>query len=61
MWIDPIVEEVRNARYDHAEKFDFDIDAIVQDLQKKQNESSNKVVSFTKENNVNVEGFNISK
>jgi len=48
MWEDPIVEEVRNARQEHAEKFNFDIDAIILDLQNKQKKFSDKVVSFTK-------------
>lgn len=31
---DPIVEEVREARRKHAERFNFDLDAICEDLKK---------------------------
>jgi len=31
---DPIVEEVRRARDAHAKKFNYDLDAIVEDLQR---------------------------
>ena len=43
---DPIVEEVRKARREHAEKFDFDLDAICEDLRKLQNTSGRKIVAF---------------
>lgn len=43
---DPIVEEVRKAREDYAKQFDFDLDAICDDLQKKQMKSGKKAVSF---------------
>lgn len=33
---DPIVEEVREARRKHAEKFNFDLHAICEDLKKKE-------------------------
>jgi len=33
---DPIVEEVREARRKHAEKFNFDLHAICKDLKKKE-------------------------
>ncbi len=44
--IDPIVEEIHKIREKHAEKFDYDIDAIFKDLQKKQSKSKRKIVSF---------------
>lgn len=33
---DPIVEEVRKARHKHAERFNFDLHAICEDLKKKE-------------------------
>ncbi len=32
MWEDPIVNEVREIREKHAQKFDFDLDKILLDL-----------------------------
>ena len=46
--IDPIVEEIHKIRKEYAEKFDFDVDAMFRDLQKKQTESNRKIVSFAK-------------
>jgi hypothetical protein len=43
---DPIVEEVRKARDAYAQRFNYDLDAICRDLQKKQALSDKKVVSF---------------
>lgn len=43
---DPIVEEVRRAREEHAEKFDYDLKAIFADLRKQQRESGGEYVSF---------------
>ena len=43
---DPIVEEVRKARDEYAKRFNYDLDAICRDLQKKQALSDKKVVSF---------------
>lgn len=33
--LDPIVEEVRKAREEYAARFDFDLDAIITDLQRR--------------------------
>ena len=44
MWEDPIVEEVRKAREEHAAKFDYDLAAICRDLREKQTESGRRVV-----------------
>ena len=41
---DPIVEEVRRARAAHAKKFGYDLEAIVRDVKK--HEQDRKVVSF---------------
>jgi hypothetical protein len=46
MYKDPIVEELRKARDEYAKKFNYDLDAICQDLQKKQEQPGKKVVSF---------------
>lgn len=46
MMDDPIVEEVRKHREEYAKKFNYDLDAICRDLQKKQEESGKVVVSF---------------
>lgn len=35
MWIDPIVEEVRNARDSHARQYNYDLRAIYEALKKR--------------------------
>ena len=47
--IDPIVEEIHKIREEYAEKFDYNIDAMFEDLREKQSESSRKIVSFAKD------------
>ncbi len=49
---DPIVEEIHKIRKEYAEKFDFDVDAMFQDLHKKQTESNRQIVSFAKNDNL---------
>jgi len=44
MWNDPIVEEVRRARDSHAKKFNYDLQAIVDDLKKQQKAGGRKFV-----------------
>jgi Zn-dependent M16 (insulinase) family peptidase len=46
--IDPIVEEIHKIRKEFAEKFDYNVDAMFEDLRKKQIESNRKIVSFAK-------------
>ena len=46
MWNDPIVEEVRNARNEHAKKFNYDLNAIFADLKKQQKSSKRKFVTL---------------
>jgi hypothetical protein len=46
MWNDPIVEEVRKIRDEHAKKFDYDLQAIVADLKKQQKASKRKFVAL---------------
>lgn len=43
---DPIVEEIRRIRHEHARRFGFDLDAIFQDLRDKQSKSTRKIVSL---------------
>jgi len=43
---DPIVEEVRAIRDQLAAQFDYDIQLIVQDAQRKQAASQRRIVSF---------------
>ena len=42
--IDPIVEEIRGFRNEHAKKFNYDLDAICEDLKKHQLIYSYKLV-----------------
>jgi DUF438 domain-containing protein len=44
---DPIVEEVREARRRHAEKFNFDIHAICEDLKKKEKKCDHPVKTLS--------------
>ena len=46
MWDDPIVEEVRKAREEHAARFDYDLTRIFQDLKEQEAKSGHKVVSL---------------
>ena len=46
MFKDPIIEEVRKARDEYAKRFNYDLDAICQDLKNKQEQPGKKVVSF---------------
>lgn len=45
MWKDPIVEEVRRIRDEHAKKFNYDLHAICEDIRKRQSLSGNVIVS----------------
>jgi hypothetical protein len=49
--IDPIIEEIHKIRKDFAEKFDYNVDAMFEDLRKKQADSNRKIVSFAKGKN----------
>ncbi len=44
---DPIVEEVRRVRDAHAAQFNYDLDAIYQDIKEQEKKSGRKFVSFT--------------
>jgi len=43
---DPIVDEVRKVRDAHAARFNFDLDAIFQDIKEQEKRSGHKFVSF---------------
>ena len=43
---DPIIDEIHRFRREHAEKFNYDMDAIVRDLQSREGSLGNKVVSY---------------
>lgn len=43
---DPIVEEVRKTREAHAAKFNYDIQAIYEDLKKQEKKSKRKFVTL---------------
>lgn len=43
---DPIVAEVRKARDDYARRFNYDLEAIVKDLQEKEKRHGSRLVSF---------------
>ena len=43
---DPIVAEVRKARDEYARRFNYNVDAICKDLQKKQLQSGRKLVAL---------------
>ncbi|WP_446010308.1 hypothetical protein [Candidatus Electrothrix sp.] len=43
---DPLIEEIRRNRNEYAKKFNYNLDAICRDLEKKQKLSGRKVVSF---------------
>ena len=47
--IDPIVEEIHKIREEYAKKFDYDVDAMFDDLRQKQSQSNHKIVSFVKD------------
>jgi hypothetical protein len=47
MWKDPIVEEVRKIREEHAARFDYDLERIFQDLKEQEKNSGRKVVSLS--------------
>jgi len=48
-WRDPIVEEIRQNWEKYAQKFDFDLDQIFQDLMRQQDEHPERLVSFARE------------
>jgi len=61
MRIDKIVEETRRLRDEYAKQFNYDLDLIFEDLQKKQKQSGRKYVSFSNKNNEMSETDDIKK
>jgi hypothetical protein len=53
MWEDPVVEEVRKARQEHAARFDFDLERIYLDLKAKERLSGHKYVTLQPKRPVN--------
>ncbi|HWL94559.1 MAG TPA: hypothetical protein VNT79_13635 [Phycisphaerae bacterium] len=48
MWRDPIVEEVRRTRDQYARRFNYDLEAIVRDIQARQKKSGGRLVDRSK-------------
>jgi hypothetical protein len=48
-WRDPIVEEIHRIREEYAASFNYDMEAMFRDMQKKQQEGGRKIVSFCHE------------
>ncbi|MBF0182133.1 MAG: hypothetical protein HQM03_19115 [Magnetococcales bacterium] len=46
MWKDPIVEEVRKIRDEHAARFNYDLDAIYKDLKRLEKASGRETVTL---------------
>lgn len=55
MWKDPIVEEVRQNREAYAAKFNFDLDAIYEDLKKAEKKSKRKKMAFKPKKPIRIE------
>ncbi len=45
MWEDEVLEEIYKIREEHAKSFNYDLQAICDDLRKKQAESGRKIIS----------------
>jgi hypothetical protein len=48
MWKDEIIEEIHQIREAYAKSLNYDLDAIFEDLRKKEAESGRKVVSLSR-------------
>jgi hypothetical protein len=46
MWDDPIVQEIRKVRQEHAARFNFNLEAIAADLKKQQEISGLQFLSL---------------
>jgi hypothetical protein len=46
MWQDEILDEIHKIREEHAKSFNYDLDAMFTDWQKKESEGGRKVVSL---------------
>jgi hypothetical protein len=45
MWKDEILEEIHKTREEHAEAFNYDLQAICDDLRRRQAESGRRIIS----------------
>jgi hypothetical protein len=45
MWDDEILAEIRKVRDEHAKAFNYDLDAIFEDLRRQQEKSKRKIIS----------------
>lgn len=52
MWEDEIVEENHQIREAYARSFNYDLDAIFEDLRKKEAESGREVVSLSRKRGI---------
>jgi len=48
MWKDEIVENIHRIREEYAKSFNYDLDAIFEDLRKKQAQSGREVVNLSR-------------
>ena len=46
MWKDPVVEEIRAVRDAYAKRFNYNIDAICEDLRRQEKESGRELVTL---------------
>lgn len=46
MWTDEIVEETRRTREEYAARFNYDLEAIYEDLKRQEQQSKRKIVSL---------------
>lgn len=46
MWEDPIIQELHRIREEHAAQFNYNLDAIFQDLKQKEEQSGLQYVSY---------------
>ena len=46
MWEDPIVEQIHKIREEHAREFNFDLQAICDDLKEQEKKSVHQIVSL---------------
>ncbi|MGL5922643.1 hypothetical protein [Chroococcidiopsis sp.] len=45
MWTDEVLEEIHKIREEHAKAFNYDLQAICDDLRRKQAESGRQIIS----------------
>jgi hypothetical protein len=52
MWKDEIVEEIHQIREAYAKSFNYDLDAIFEDLRKKEAQSGREVVKLSRKRGI---------